>query len=134
GYTVLAIGVGRARQTQFNWVVSGIAAVVNIVMNVILIPPYGMIGAAIATLGAYVALFLGMALNSQRVYPVPYQCPRIAILRAVAVGLLVLGHALDVPLAVALLLSLAYPLALLPTGFYLPAELQRMRRLVVVPR
>ena len=26
GYTVVAIGIGRARQTQFNWVVSGIAA------------------------------------------------------------------------------------------------------------
>ena len=26
GYTVLAIGIGRARQTQFNWVVSGFAA------------------------------------------------------------------------------------------------------------
>ena len=51
GYTVVAIGIGRARQTQFNWVVSGIAAAVNIVLNVILIPPYGMIGAAVAALG-----------------------------------------------------------------------------------
>src|SRR3954447_19992775 len=33
GYTVLAIGIGRARQTQFNWIVSGIAAVVNIALN-----------------------------------------------------------------------------------------------------
>ena len=26
GYTVLAIGIGRARQTQYNWIVAGIAA------------------------------------------------------------------------------------------------------------
>src|SRR5205085_825531 len=70
GYTVLAIGIGRARQTQFNWIVSGLAAVVNVVLNVILIPPYGMMGAAVATVAAYAALFLGMWLNSQRVYPV----------------------------------------------------------------
>src|SRR5215210_4363806 len=39
GYSVLAIGIGRARQTQFNWIVTGAAAVVNVVLNLILIPP-----------------------------------------------------------------------------------------------
>ena len=39
GYTVLAIGIGRARRTQFNWVVTGVAAVVNIALNFGLIPP-----------------------------------------------------------------------------------------------
>jgi O-antigen/teichoic acid export membrane protein len=134
GYTVLSIGVGRARQTQFNWVISGAAAVVNVVLNVILIPPYGMMGAAIATLAAYIALFAGMALNAQRVFPTPYQWRRLATLTAVAVALTVLGKALDVPLAAAIVLVLAYPLLLLPAGFYLPAELQRMRKLVAVAR
>ena len=49
GYSVLAIGIGRARQTQYNWIVAGAAAVVNVVLNAILIPPYGMMGAAVAT-------------------------------------------------------------------------------------
>jgi O-antigen/teichoic acid export membrane protein len=131
GYTVLAIGIGRARQTQFNWIVSGLAAIVNVVLNVILIPPYGMMGAAVATAAAYAALFLGMWLNSQRVYPVPYQWRRVLTLVGVAVGLTVIGKALSVPLPLAILLSLVYPLVLLPFGFYLPAELQRMRRLVL---
>ena len=131
GYSVLAIGIGRTRQTQFNWIVSGLAAVVNIVLNVILIPPYGMMGAAVATVAAYVALFIAMWLNSERVYPVPYQWRRVFTLSAAAVGLTVIGKALSVPLPAAILLSLAYPLALLPLGFYLPAELQRMRRFVL---
>src|SRR6202000_406711 len=42
GYSVLAIGIGRMRQTQFNWVVSGAAAAVNVILNVALIPRYGM--------------------------------------------------------------------------------------------
>jgi len=46
----------------------------------------------------------------------------------------VLGKVLDVPLGAAIVLVLAYPLLLLPAGFYLPAELQRMRRFVAVPR
>jgi O-antigen/teichoic acid export membrane protein len=129
GYTVVAIGIGRARQTQLNWVVSGAAAVVNVVLNVILIPPYGMIGAAISTAAAYLGLLLGMALNSHRVYPVDYQWRRVLTLVAVAVGLTVLGSVLDVPLAVAILIALCYPLVLLPLGFYLPAERRRLRSL-----
>jgi O-antigen/teichoic acid export membrane protein len=128
GYAVLAIGIGRARQTQFNWVVTGAAALVNVSLNVILIPRYGMMGAAVATFVAFVVLFLGMWLRSRRVYPVPYQWRRIVTLTAVAGGLTVLGTALD-SLPVAIALALAYPFALLPLGFYQPAELARLRRL-----
>jgi O-antigen/teichoic acid export membrane protein len=130
GYTVVAIGIGRARQTQFNWVVSGIAAAVNIGLNFALIPPYGMIGAAISTLAAYLTLFLGMVVNSSRVYPVDYQWRRVLTLTAVAVALTVAGSVPHVPLAVAILIALAYPLVLLPLGFYLPAERRRLRRIV----
>src|SRR6478609_7456796 len=70
GYTVIAIGIGRARKTQLNWVVAGGAAVINIGLNFWLVPAYGMIGAAVSTLVAYVALFIGMVLNANRVYPV----------------------------------------------------------------
>ena len=129
GYTVLAIGIGRARQTQFNWIVSGAAAALNIGLNFLLIPPYGMMGAAVSTAAAYVALFIGMMLNSQRVYPVPYQWRRVLTLSAVAVALTAIGYEVrSLPLAVAL--CIAYPLLLLPLGFYLPAERARLRRLV----
>ena len=120
----------RARRTQFNWIITVAAAAVNIGLNFALIPPYGMMGAAISTAAAYVALFLGMMLNAPRVWPVPYQWRRVATLSAAAVGLVVLGKLFHVPLVVALLLSAAYPLVLLPLRFYLPAERLRLRRLV----
>jgi O-antigen/teichoic acid export membrane protein len=128
GYSVLAIGIGRMRQTQLNWVVSGTAAIVNIVLNIILIPPLGMMGAAWATLAAYVVLFLGMWLRSRRVYPVPYQWRRIITLAGVAVALTGGAYALH-SLPVAIAATAVYPLILLPLGFYLPAELTRLRRL-----
>jgi O-antigen/teichoic acid export membrane protein len=134
GYVVLSIGIGRTRQTQYNWIVTGVAAVVNVTLNVALIPPYGMVGAAIATLAAYVVLFLGMWLNSRRVYPVAYQWRRVALLACAAGGLTAVARVFDVPLGVAIAVCLAYPLVLLPLGFYLPVELQRMKRLVVAAR
>src|SRR3954451_6380784 len=70
GYTVLAIGSGRARKTQFNWVVTGIGAAANVGLNFWLIPKYGMVGAAISTAAAYVVLFVGMTVYAQSVYRV----------------------------------------------------------------
>ena len=67
----------RARRTQFDWVVTGLAALVNVALNLALIPPYGMIGAAIATVAAYTTMAVGMAWWSQRIYPVPYQWRRV---------------------------------------------------------
>lgn len=134
GYTVIAIGVGRARRTQFNWVVTGSAAAVNVGLNLVLIPSYGMMGAAVSTVAAYSLMFLVMAWWAQRVYPVPYQWRRVATLVAAGVGLCALGKGFDVGLGPAIALSAAYPLVLLPLRFYLPAELRRMRRLVLLPR
>jgi O-antigen/teichoic acid export membrane protein len=128
GYVVIAIGIGRARRTQFNWVVTGVAALVNVALNLILIPSYGMMGAAAATVAAFSIMFLGMAWWAQRIYPVPYQWRRVATLLAVAVGLTALGKALDVGLAIAIALIAIYPLALLPLRFYLPAELRWVKR------
>jgi O-antigen/teichoic acid export membrane protein len=130
GYTVLAIGSGRARRTQLNWVVTGFGAAVNIGLNFWLIPRWGMVGASISTAAAYVVLFVGMMLYAQRVYPVPYQWRRIVTCVGVGVGLTVAARAAHLPLAPSFMLVLAYPLALALLGFYLPAERRRLLRLV----
>jgi O-antigen/teichoic acid export membrane protein len=128
-YIVMAIGVGRARRTQFNWVITGAAAAVNIGLNLLLVPPYEMYGSAVATAAAFGVLFLGMTWYAQRVYPVQYQWRRVLTAAAAAIGLTVLGKLLDVPLVAALLLVGAYPLLLLVLGFYLPVERARLRAL-----
>lgn len=138
GYIVVSIGIGRARKTQFNWVVTGVAAAIDIALNFALVPRFGMIGAAISGVAAYSSMFVLMSVHAQRVYPVPYQWRRVAIVLATAVGLTALGKAFHVSLAVAVLLAAAYPLILLPLGFYLPVERRRLlaagRRLLAPAR
>jgi len=121
-YIVVAIGVGRARRTQFNWVVTGVAAAVNIALNLLLIPPYGMMGAAVASVAAYMTIFVGMVWWSQRIYPVPYQWRRVTTAAGAGIALAAVGKLAGGGLPVAFLLVLAYPLALFLLGFYLPAE------------
>jgi O-antigen/teichoic acid export membrane protein len=130
GYTVLAIGSGRARRTQLNWLVTGAGAAVNVGLNFWLIPRYGMVGAAVSTLAAYVALFVGMTAYAQSVYRVAYQWRRVLTAVGAAVGLDVAARAGGLPLGPSFVLVAAYPLALAALGFFLPAERARIRRLV----
>jgi O-antigen/teichoic acid export membrane protein len=126
-YIVVVIGIGRARRTRSNWVITGAAAAFNVVLNLALIPEFGMMGAAVATIGAYAVLFVGMAWKAQHVFQVPYQWRRVATALGTAIGLCVIGRGLDLPLGGAIALVAVYPLVLWPLGFYLPEEIRRMR-------
>ncbi len=128
GFIVVSIALGRTKRTQFNWVVTGAAAVVDATMNLILIPKYGMIGAAISNVTAFTVMFVGITLWSQRVFPVPYQWRRVTTVVGCAAGLTVLGKVTDVPLPMAIALIVVYPLCLWPLRFYLPSELTWIRR------
>jgi O-antigen/teichoic acid export membrane protein len=130
GFVVVTIATGRIRQTKFNWVAATAAALLNFGLNLWLIPAYGMLGAAYATLAAYVLLMLVRTWNAQRLYPVNYQWRRVATILLAAGALTGLGEALRQSLLLAFALTAAYPLLLLPLGFYLPAERKRLRRLL----
>jgi len=128
GYIVVSIGVGRSRRTGFNWVVTGAAALVNFALNLLLIPPYGMMGAAIATVAAYTVMFAAMAWWSHRLYPINYQWRRLLTAAGLGVALVVIGKLVEVDLPLAVLMTLAYPVLLLALGFYLPAERRALAR------
>jgi O-antigen/teichoic acid export membrane protein len=104
--------------------------VVNVGLNLLLIPTYGMMGAAIATVAAYTTMALGMAWWSQRIYPVPYQWRRVATAAFGAVALAAIGKALGVGLPAAVALILVYPLVLMALGFTNSEERRRLTRLV----
>jgi len=88
-------------------------------------------GAAIATVAAYTVMFAGMAWWAQRIFPCPYQWRRVLTAAAAGIALAVLGKLIDAGLALSVGLIVAYPLLLLPLGFYLPSERKRLRALLV---
>jgi O-antigen/teichoic acid export membrane protein len=88
---IAVAGISLARRTRSLAVLAGIAAAVNIVLNLIVIPPWGMLGAAFATAVAYVLLFALYYYYAQRVYHTPYELSRLIplsllTLAATAVG------------------------------------------------
>lgn len=134
GYTVLAIGIGRTGRTKFNWVVTGIGALVNTILNLALIPSFGMRGAAIATVVAYASMFVTMAWYSQRIYHVPYQWRRIVVLTASALALTLVGRLAQVGLVWAFILTFSYPVVLFLLRFPSPAERRGLRQFVLRTR
>jgi O-antigen/teichoic acid export membrane protein len=130
GFIVVTIATGRARRTQFNWIAATAAAILNFTLNLWLIPAYGMLGAAYATLAATVLLMILRTWNGQLVYRVRYQWRRVAIILLASGALTGVGEAFRHSLPLAFGLTLAYPLLLVPLGFYLPAERKRLRRLL----
>ena len=130
GFIVVTIATGRSRRTQFNWVATTAGAALNFALNLWLIPAYGMLGAAYATLAGWILIMVMRTWNAQSVYPVKYQWRRVIVLALAAGALTAIGKEMPHSLALAIGLTLAYPLVLAACGFYLPAERKRLRRLL----
>jgi O-antigen/teichoic acid export membrane protein len=130
GFIVVTIATGRSRRTQFNWVATTAGAALNFALNLWLIPAYGMLGAAYATLAGWILIMAMRTWNAQSVYPVKYQWRRVIVLGLAAGALTAIGKEMPHSLPLAIGLTLAYPLVLAACGFYLPAERKRLRRLL----
>jgi O-antigen/teichoic acid export membrane protein len=90
-YITFMTGTYIRRKTWYAVVFTTTAALANVGLNIILIPLYGSVGAAVSTLIAYVLLALIGYVVNQRIYPVPYE-----------IGLFVIGLLIGIALYVAI--------------------------------
>jgi O-antigen/teichoic acid export membrane protein len=123
---------------QAAWMVTA-AAALNTLLNFLLIPPLGVLGAAAATAIAYLVSALMTAIRAQRVHPFPYEWRKVGI--TLAVYLALAGCGLAIGSRVQLLsiasrhgLLLAYPLVLWLLGVFDLWELQLARRALAQPQ
>jgi O-antigen/teichoic acid export membrane protein len=130
-YLILSIGVNRSKRTKLTPLVTGTAAAVNIGLNFLFIPRWGIVGAGASTVIGYVVLAaLGFA-NSQQGYPVRHDWPRVARVVAVACAFVAASIAIVpaaglVGLPVRLAMLLAFPLALVAVGALSPDDRRRI--------
>jgi O-antigen/teichoic acid export membrane protein len=105
--TLLTTGLAITRKTSRLAVLGVAAAVLNVVLNFALIPPFGIVGAAIATAAGYGALAVSYYWASQRLYPTPYEPRKVLGMLSTAVVLGTIGLIPFGFLPVALLVKLA---------------------------
>jgi O-antigen/teichoic acid export membrane protein len=86
GYYYMSVnGIFYSKKTQVLALTTGITAVTDIILNAILIPRFGMYGAAIATTAAYTVLFILTYIVSQRYYYIKWHW-NVIIINVILVG------------------------------------------------
>ncbi|MDQ2623433.1 MAG: oligosaccharide flippase family protein [Actinomycetota bacterium] len=135
-YMVLLVVLGRTGRTEFNFPATVAGVAVNIGLNVILLPVWGIVGAAVSLCVSYFVVVGLMYLFTQRLFPVPYEWGRLLRLLLATAALIGIGEVV-VPddgiaaLAIRLLLTAALPVVLFLTGFFTPEE---RRQLLLIAR
>jgi O-antigen/teichoic acid export membrane protein len=77
---ITAGGISLMKRTHYLAIYAWVAAVINVVLNLVLDAPFGMLGAAWATAAAYVILTLLYLATSQRMWAIPYEIRRSSAL------------------------------------------------------
>jgi O-antigen/teichoic acid export membrane protein len=133
-YMVLVVILGRTGRTEFNLPAALGALLANVVLNLTLVPPLGIVGAGLALVASYLVVLALMYGFTQRLFPVPYEWGRLARV-VLTVAALVGAAELFVPtsgaggLIARAVLFAAYPLVLLLTGFFTSEERRWLSRL-----
>jgi O-antigen/teichoic acid export membrane protein len=134
-WVVFLVIAGRAKVTTRNFPASVAGLAANVVLLVVLVPPFGIAGAGIALCGAYVVMLTLMHLLTRRVFRVQFEWRRLlqvaVVMGALAVGgdLLLPTHGVVGFLSRAAVFGLI-PLVLYVTGFAHPQELRQARALL----
>lgn len=79
-YNNLIAGIYIKEKTQYLPAITFVGALLNVVVNFILIPRLGMMGAALATLVAYAGMALTLYIVVRKAYPVAYDWVRIGVI------------------------------------------------------
>ncbi len=79
-YIIFTAGIYIEEKTNYFPLVTGTGAAVNIVVNLFLIPIYGIMGAAIATFASYFIMAIGLYFVSQKFYPIRYEYRKVIVI------------------------------------------------------
>ncbi len=88
---VIITGISLRKKTEFVAFSVIIAAFVNIILNILLIPKWGMIGAATATAISYFTLSCFYYIFAQKFYPIDYEIKKIIKIFVLGVFFFIIG-------------------------------------------
>jgi len=135
---VLGTGIRLAKKTSYIAITHVSAAFLNIALNYLLVPPYGMMGAAATSMASYLFIAIVIQRLSSRFLSIKYETGRLlkialATVLTATVGLL-LSPSNPVVEAILRFLALAvFPLVLLASSFFTVDEKIQMKKFILHP-
>ena len=133
-YQLTSVGLSITKRTEYYPITTGIAAVTSVSANLVLIPRFGLIGAAWANMLSYAVLAASGMVFSQRFYPIRYEWSRLV--KLALAGLVAYTLAAAVPRVITplpglfirgMVVVVCYPALVFTLGFFRPTELRRIR-------
>src|SRR5439155_952925 len=91
-YLVLVIVLGRTGRTEFNFPATGAGTVVNIGLNLLLLPSMGIVGAGVSLVASYAVVLVLMYVFTQRLFKVRYEWLRLGQAAGLAIVLVLAGE------------------------------------------
>jgi len=129
-YVNFTVGIYIKKKTNLMVLFTGLAAVVNVGSNFYLMPNFGIMGAAVATLLSYLTMAVAIWIANKRIYPVGYEYGRILMIFGYLAGMLFLLYYFDLSFWLRLLLIFISPALFYFGGFLKKEELGFLRKLL----
>ena len=130
GMYIFAPGIDIEKKTSIILWINAVGALINVLLNYLLVPLFGISGAAIATLTGSIAVFVSYMVASQRLYPVPHHWPTMiwaaTLTLIVAVFGLHLGYGTFTLLAVKGSMAIVMVILFLPIGLIKKSEMRQV--------
>ncbi len=123
-YVNFTVGIYIEKKTRYMILFTGLAAVVNVGSNLYLMPHYGILGAALATLLSYLVMAVSIFIANQRIYPIPYQFGRLGLLILYVAIILALYYSVALHWTVRIAIVFISPLFFYLGGFFKINELK----------
>ncbi len=92
-YVNFTVGIYIRKKTRYMVLFTGLAALTNVLSNLYLMPRYGIMGAAWATLLSYAVMAASIFIANQKIYPIRYEYGRLSLLMGYLVIMLGIYYA-----------------------------------------
>lgn len=129
-YVNFTVGIYIRKKTKLMIIFTGLAALVNVGSNIYLMPAFGIMGAAFATLLSYVIMATTIFIANQKVYPIIYEYGRLAFLLILLILSLSVLYYLEPGFLTRIVIVLALPLLLILSGFIKQDEIEALRSII----
>lgn len=131
----VGVGLFLSNKTRYYLIPSFAALFVNIAINFILIPAYGMIGAALSVFIAQVIYSSTLAYLSGKFFKINFEWGKVILICSIAILIYAISQLLNsysawIAFPIRLFLLALFPLLLYKLNFFEPIEIQRLKQTV----
>ena len=111
-----------------SWVawIRGLGAITNIVLNFLLIPSLGIIGAATATCLSFILMAVFIFMVNRKIFPIKYEWKKILIITTVAISIWISTHQIPLSYFSKIGFTILYPLIIFSMGIFRFNQLKRI--------